>query len=105
MQYVDITPDDTTLRYWVADGEEYPSEPAGRREFRELACEKVAGAILNFVIGHCWNPAQSGRWTHVTQGLKRVALLFVSKDILGQAVALAGRLAHRFFGEDCRAEQ
>ena len=87
VKHVDITPGDPILRYWPEDAREFAGGARARENAQELAREKVACAILNLFMGYCWNPAQSGRWTHVTQGLKRIALLIAGKDVLGHALS------------------
>ena len=54
---VDFTPGDATLRYWA----KFDPETGKKLETsREDACEEVAVAILNMLIGRCWGPAQGG---------------------------------------------
>ena len=75
--------DDGVLRFWCpVDGETGEASPISRED----ACERTCTAILNMVCGHAWNTAQSGRWIHVTEVLKRLFFL-LPKNILGRALS------------------
>lgn len=86
---VDFDPEDKVLRHWChLDDDDIgggPGLPCCRS--RQESIEKVAVPIINLLTCHGWNAAQSGRWIHVTEVLKRLALLVVGKDLLSRCLS------------------
>ena len=95
LDVVDFDPSDGTMRHWchVAEdgGETDPAQGIGEKRLccdsRADAVHKVAVPIVNLLTCHAWNPAQAGRWVHVTETLKRIFVFVAGKDILSRGLS------------------